>query len=79
MMVGTAHIKSTILIWNGNQRFLLIVNEASVGPRKETTYDVELMYEKCVALKHISLGFFVIKFNLVLTVAHNCYSTPTSK
>jgi hypothetical protein len=45
-MVGTAHVNRAILIQNGSQRFLLIVKEARVGPMKETTYDVELMYEK---------------------------------
>jgi hypothetical protein len=46
LIVGTAHISSTMLIQNGSHMFLLMVKEASVGPRKDTTYDVELIYEK---------------------------------
>lgn len=45
-MVGIAQASRTMLIQNGSHRFVLIVNDASVGPRKDTTYDVELMYEK---------------------------------
>jgi hypothetical protein len=55
LTAGTAHARSAILSQNGNQRFLLIVNEANVGPRKETTYDVELMYAKYAVLETLSL------------------------
>lgn len=45
-IVGTAQVSKPILIQNGSQIFQLIVAEAIVGPMNDTTYDVELMYEK---------------------------------
>jgi hypothetical protein len=42
-ITGTANVRRMMLIQNGSQTLLLIVNEANVGPRKEITYDVELI------------------------------------
>jgi predicted ribosome-associated RNA-binding protein Tma20 len=36
-MVGMAHNNSEICIQNGNHRLWLMVKDAIVGPRKETT------------------------------------------
>lgn len=54
-MLGIARTRSATLIQNGSQRFLVIVNAASVGPMKETMYDAELMYEKYNVLIAISV------------------------
>lgn len=37
MIVGIAHVKRPILIQNGSQMFQLIVVEAKVGPKNDTT------------------------------------------
>jgi hypothetical protein len=42
-IVGTVHASRAILIQNGSHRLLPIVKEARVGPKKDTTYDIELM------------------------------------
>jgi hypothetical protein len=42
-VTGTANVRRTMLIQNGSQTLLLIVNEANVGPRNDTTYEVELI------------------------------------
>jgi hypothetical protein len=64
--VGTAHVNSAMFVQNGSQRFLLIVKEASDGPMKETTYEVELIYEKYEALKIVSLS---LRLDYVLLTA----------
>jgi hypothetical protein len=46
MIVGIAHVKRAMLIQKGSQMFQLMVAEAKVGPINDTTYDVELIYEK---------------------------------
>jgi hypothetical protein len=59
LMAGIAHTRSTILSQNGSQRSLLVANEANVGPRKETTYEVELMYAKYAVLRRFSLWYYM--------------------
>jgi hypothetical protein len=54
-IIGNAHANTAILNQKGSQRFLLIIKEASDGPIKDTTYEVELTYEKYDALKTVSL------------------------
>jgi hypothetical protein len=68
-IIGIANVKSAILIQNGNQTFLLIVKDARVGPIKDTTYEVELMYEKLDAL-NLSAEFTFNRTGKRLTAGH---------
>ena len=51
-----------MLIQNGSHRFLLIVKEAKVGPKKDTTYEVELIYEKFDTLRIVSPSYHHLAF-----------------
>lgn len=53
MIVGIAQDRRPILMQKGSQILQVMVAEAKVGPMNDTTYDVELMYEKWDALQRI--------------------------